>query len=364
MPLLIDGRQVRLHIESETLFSCAQHCFFTNTHILRLCSRDVATHLAPITDRRFDRAAVLECDFVLSIHRTRASWLILALTIESLRTIFLGVWYRSGGLHMFSVSKGAVSTWLGVCVVAAPLALAAPTISSVAGGPLSAGQPVTITGSGFGTKANAQPVLWDNFEGGAIGKQIQGVPAAIGRWDTGNGSDNVTYTNEKSHSGTGAARHDFMHAYNASLAKNMTFTRLYMDFGWSLTTSISSRATSSPGVSTETATTFSSIICGCAMAPMDWVVHSSTRTFFGGLGGPQYSKGTWMHFQLVYNDSSPGQPNGTVRHFINSQVAGLDSGAAVTETVPAHFDRSASATIGTRGLTAFARPTAGRSVCR
>lgn len=106
-------------------------------------------------------------------------------------------------MRMFRVSKDAVGTWLVVCIFAAPPAFAAPTIGGVPAGPLSSGQPVTITGSGFGTKPKAQPVLWDNFEGGAIGKQIQSVPAAIGQWDTANGSDNVTYTNEKAHSGRG-----------------------------------------------------------------------------------------------------------------------------------------------------------------
>ena len=46
-----------------------------------------------------------------------------------------------------------------------------------------------------------------------------------------------------------------------------------------------------------------------------------------------------MHIQLVYNQSSPGQANGTVRHYIDSQVAGLNSGAVLNQNISAQFDQ-------------------------
>ena len=64
--------------------------------------------------------------------------------------------------------------------------MAAPTVSGVSG-TLSSGQTVTVRGSGFGSKSQPAPVLWDNFEGGSSGNQIQGANATIGRWDTGAG---------------------------------------------------------------------------------------------------------------------------------------------------------------------------------
>jgi hypothetical protein len=283
---------------------------------------------------------VLEYDFVLSIRRARDSWLMLASTVERCIQFSLGVWYRSGSMRMFSVSKGAVGTWLVVCVVATPLALAAPTISGVAGGPLSAGQTVTIAGSGFGNKAKALPVLWDNFEGGTIGKQIQAVPAAVGQWDTGNGSDNVTYTKEKTHAGTMAARNDFMHAYNASLAKNMTFTRLYMDY-WMVVDYVDVKSRNfKPWRFYGDADNYQlNYVWMCNDANGLGRTQLNANLALAAWGGPQFSNRTWMHIQLVYNESSPGQPNGTIRHFINSHVAGLDSGAVVTENLPAHFDQ-------------------------
>ena len=59
----------------------------------------------------------------------------------------------------------------------------------------------------------------------------------------------------------------------------------------------------------------------------------------GTWSGPDYVNGVWMHFQLIYSESSPGQENGTVIHYIDSKVAGLDSRAVLTEKVPAHFNQ-------------------------
>ena len=224
-----------------------------------------------------------------------------------------------------------------VLCAAAPLALAGPSINGVTGVP-AAGQPVTITGSGFGSKPQPQPVLWDDFEGGAIGKQIQNVPAAIGHWDTGNGSDKVTYTNVKSHAGKMAAHHDFMSSYNASLAKNMTFTRLYMDF-WMVVdyVDIKSRNFKPWRLYGENDTYQLDYLWMCNANGLGRVQTGSLEQ--GSWGGPQYTNHKWMHFQLVYKESSPGQANGTVRHYIDSQVAGLDQGAVLTEYVGAHFDQ-------------------------
>jgi hypothetical protein len=246
---------------------------------------------------------------------------------------------RRGGISMFRASKCAVATWVGVCIAAAPLAFASPSITGVAGG-LSAGQTVTITGSGFGSKPQAQPVLWDNFENGTIGKQIQNVPAAIGHWDTGAGSENVTYTDAKAHTGKMAARHDFIKPYIASLSKNMTFTRLYMDF-WMVVdyVDIKSRNFKPWRLYGDNDNYQLDYLWMCNNANALGRVQANAHLEVGSWGGPQYSNGGWMHMQLVYNESSPGQADGTVRHFINSQVAGLDSGAVLTQNVPAHFDQ-------------------------
>jgi len=217
-------------------------------------------------------------------------------------------------------------------------ALAAPSISGVAG-TSAAGQTVTITGSGFGNKPQAQPVLWDDFEGGAIGKQIQDVAAAVGHWDTGSGSANVTYTNVKSHGGKMASRHNFMDFYDASLSKNMPFTRLYMDF-WMLAHYVDRHSRNfKPWRFYGDNDNYQLDYVWLCNSNLMNRVQANANLETGTWGGPLYSKDRWMHFQVVYNESSPGQANGTVRHYIDSQVAGLDSGAVLTEKVSARFDQ-------------------------
>jgi hypothetical protein len=130
-----------------------------------------------------------------------------------------------------------------------------------------------------------------------------------------------------------------MHAYNASLAKNMTFTRLYMDY-WMVVDYVDIKSRNFKpwrlyGDGDNYQLTYAWMCNANALGR----VQANTNLALASWGGPQYSNGTWLHIQLVYNESSPGLANGTVRHFINSQVAGLDSGAVVTETAAAHFEQ-------------------------
>jgi len=240
-------------------------------------------------------------------------------------------------MHMNS--RGGIRRWAVLCLAAAPvLAVGAPSVSGVSG-TLSVGQTVTVSGSGFGTKPVAQPLLWDNFEGGTAGKGIQDVPATIGKWDTGAGSENVTYTKAKAHSGVMASQHNFMTAYNASLSKNVQFSRLYMDF-WIMASYIDNKSRNFKpwrfyGPNDDYQLDYVWLCSGGLMNR----VQGSAGFSQGDWGGPAYSNGKWMHVQLVYNESSPGVANGTIRHFIDSQVAGLDSGAIMTEKVSAHFNQ-------------------------
>lgn len=64
-----------------------------------------------------------------------------------------------------AVASAAIIT--AVCLLTPIEALADPSISS-SSGTFAHGSSVTITGSGFGTKNPAKPVIWANFENGAI----------------------------------------------------------------------------------------------------------------------------------------------------------------------------------------------------
>ena len=103
-------------------------------------------------------------------------------------------------------------------------ALGSPTIDDV-NGSLSEGGTLTITGSNFGTKVPAEPLVWDTFENGTVGESPRDQQAVIGDWDEDQGAWNVTYTDARGYGGSSqAASHNWnregLATYNASLAKN------------------------------------------------------------------------------------------------------------------------------------------------
>ena len=106
--------------------------------------------------------------------------------------------------------------------------ISAVTINSAPSN-LNDGSSVTISGSDFGTKAQAVPVLWDTFENGIIGNNIRDTNAIIGSWDS-SSLDPSVYSSAIARSGSKSSYHDYKNSYSRSLPKNMQFSRLYMDF--------------------------------------------------------------------------------------------------------------------------------------
>lgn len=238
---------------------------------------------------------------------------------------------------MHAELKRALAAGLFLCA-ATPLALAAPAISGVSG-TVSGGQSVTISGSGFGTKPQAAPLVWDDFEQGTVGKLVAGNSAAVGSWDSGGGTESVTYTSSKAYAGGKAAMHDFMSNYNASLAKNLSFSRLYMDF-WIQTDYVDRVSRNwkpwrfyGDNDALQLSYVF---ICNGQLIQREQATLGWSK---GDWGGDSYSKNEWMHFQLVYSASSPGSADGTVRHFVDSSPYGMNSNAVMTRMNSAHFNQ-------------------------
>lgn len=118
-----------------------------------------------------------------------------------------------------------------VAMMAASASMAAPAVTSVTG-TVGHNQTLTITGSSFGSKAKAAPLVFDDFEAGAVGSKVQGRPASYGTWAQGDWSYAVTYDSTSPLQGSKVARHAFNSTdYNASLYVNPQATQsLYMDF--------------------------------------------------------------------------------------------------------------------------------------
>jgi chitodextrinase len=68
-------------------------------------------------------------------------------------------------------NASGISTAAGATTQASGGSSGTPTITGVSG-TISQGQSITITGSSFGTKSHAGPMLWDNFDGGGIGAVV------------------------------------------------------------------------------------------------------------------------------------------------------------------------------------------------
>jgi len=90
---------------------------------------------------------------------------------------------------------------------------------------------LTVEGTGFGTKAAGPPVLWDDFESGAPGTQVENQDAVHGTWQTGAGSPNPVYSTAVAREGSQSCLHPFTGAtYNSSLSLNLPVTKAYLDY--------------------------------------------------------------------------------------------------------------------------------------
>ncbi len=110
-----------------------------------------------------------------------------------------------------------------------------PSISSVSG-TLSSGQTVTISGSNFGSKSQANPLIWDNFEDGINNATIRNTNPVIGpAWNVWtNGTDPVyTSTNNRANSAR-SALFDFSGStgYTKFLQYYTTADSAYFTFWW------------------------------------------------------------------------------------------------------------------------------------
>lgn len=234
--------------------------------------------------------------------------------------------------HDIKRALAAGALLLGV----APLALAAPSVSGTSG-TASSGQTLTISGNGFGSKSTAAPLLWDDFEAGTAGNVIAGSAARVGKWDGSNAS--VKYTTAKVHAGNKAAFHDFISNYNASLNKDGSFPRLYMDF-WILTDYVDRQSRNwKPWRLYGDNDSLQLDYVWLCNGQLGNRVEEKAGWSMGDWGGNGYSKNTWMHIQLVYGASSPGGADGTIRHTIDGQTYGMNSGAVMTRKTSANFNQ-------------------------
>jgi len=225
---------------------------------------------------------------------------------------------------------------VALAILMLPLMVRAePDVSSVSGNFIS-GEQIQVRGLNFGVKASASPIIWDDFEGGTNGVIIENRPANIGQWDQGVGSDKVRYSVDNPRTGQMSSHHDFVKNFNVSLAKNISIQRLYLDF-WAFVDYVDRPARNWKmwrlyGDSDELQLSFVHL-CTSRL-----VARQHTPTFSeADYGGQAYVDRRWYHVQMVLQESSPNQSDGTVRHRINNRVHGTNSAAVRTRATDRHY---------------------------
>lgn len=197
-----------------------------------------------------------------------------------------------------------------------------PVVVPPSGDTITHGQAFTITGSGFGTKPKAAPLVYDNFENGS--GSLKGKAATVGAWGNCDWSTPVTYA---AYEGGKVAKHAFgSGTYNASLCVDPSpaTQTFYLDF-W-----MKGVAKSNPSRNWKAWRTY---------GPAGDENGNTVYYCSGGgidLGGWKWlpeappPKG-WVHYQIV---STPG----VTRHYRNGVLDSSGTGAkAVAEIRIGHY---------------------------
>jgi hypothetical protein len=221
-----------------------------------------------------------------------------------------------------------------VCVVFLTMARvqAAPQITS-ATGRVARGQTVTITGSGFGTKTQASPELWDDFESGVLGESLRGNSPVIGQpWST-FGNEPVYSIGILREGSTRSSLHSF-HAMASNSSLDFNFSqphgRVYFSY-WSYYDKRSSHwsRNSKPWLVYGENGHYPYSYCGyCDANPggtppyypydPDFRTQATEAGDIGQPGSTYYGgpniievNGYWIRQEVWLVESSPGQTNGT-----------------------------------------------------
>jgi hypothetical protein len=124
-----------------------------------------------------------------------------------------------------------------IIILLAPNIHAAPGSIS-ASGTFTNGQSITISGTGFGTKTQAAPELWDNFESATIGGSLSGRSPVVGTVNWGViGDPTVSTSNQRTNSSRSFyALYSGASDYNNSLSyvrtETTTGAKKYFSFWW------------------------------------------------------------------------------------------------------------------------------------
>lgn len=206
----------------------------------------------------------------------------------------------------------------------------------------SQGRSVTVQGSGFGNKAQAGPVIYDDFETGPVGGQVENQPAVVGQWETGAGSGNPIYTDEQAHGGQQACKNPFtQQVYNSSLAVNLDFETAYLDY-WVRAHPLDPTEPDGLTRNWKPFRLYGNSDQFQSGVTMLNGAGSMIVYFLGGggpdvtewYGAPTYPRRQWFHIQYWLQLNDVGSANGAVRALVDGQMDGADAVELSTADIP------------------------------
>lgn len=213
-----------------------------------------------------------------------------------------------------------------------------PVVRSVTG-TLTHNSSVTVSGSNFGTKTTADPYVWDTFESGTNNVYINTSPATIGQWQVGAGSDRIRYSNAHPHSGDMGAWGTSSLGENMSLAQNLIFSQLYMDF-WVYVDYVDTKTRNwKPwrfyGNNDDMQL---NSLYQCNYGQQIMITPTISQSSISLWGGDPYSDNSWQHYQLVYKESPVNSSGGLVLEYINGGQSTINY-TGVTRYSDVHFNQ-------------------------
>lgn len=225
---------------------------------------------------------------------------------------------------------------LGISLLSS-YAYGAPVVSTTSG-TFSDNGSVTITGSGFGTKAAANPLVYDNFDAGTSGAKVLTNKATVGQWQNGAGYDVGVYTTEQTHAGGKSVKLSTAGGvYNMSLNQNGSFSTVYMDWWVRVNYSSGKSRNWKPWrLYGANDTMQANAVIMCNGSGMSTEPGSGNSFWWDAMS---YGQGTWQHYQVILKASSAaGRADGVVKQYIDGVLTSNHTGV-VTRTTSANWDQ-------------------------
>ncbi|WP_414703827.1 hypothetical protein [Povalibacter sp.] len=196
-----------------------------------------------------------------------------------------------------------------------------------------------MTGSGFGTKSTAAPLVFDNFESGNSGSKLMTAKAVVGQWQDGAGYDIPVYSTAQARGGSKSVKLSTAGgAYNLSVNQNGNFPVVYMDWWVRVQQKDNMSRNWKPWRiygANDTMQANAVVMCnGTGLS----VENGGSGGGFWWEGG-SFSNGQWQHYQVALKaSSSAGAADGVVMQYVNGKLVSNHTGV-VTRTGSSHWNQ-------------------------